>query len=198
MTKPTMLDQTVAKLMLAAAGDAASYGYDWGEAWADEKITEAAAVQRAANRLFTWRGWLGAGAFRDAVMKLLDSRLAGAIEWDDALAEADERSDTIRFRAQGFGASYTIDLDDPHDYVEAPAPKDDHTIEIASALRATGAEASVDHQFEQDRLYDDTQNLVFNVTARWKLADFDRLVPDEVKNAFTQGVRAGFRDARAA
>ena len=194
------LDRVVTKLMLAAAGDAASYGYDWGQAWADQKITEAKAVQWAASKFLTepWRGWLGAGAFGAAVMKLLDSRLAGAVEWDDALAEVDERSDTIRFLVQGFGASYTIDLDDPHDYVEAPASKDDHSIEIASVLRATGAEASVDHQFEQDRLYADTQNLVFSVTARWKLADFDRLVPDEVKNAFTQGVRAGFRDARAA
>jgi len=193
-----VLDQTVAKLMLGAAGDAASYGYDWGEAWADEKITEAEAVQRAASRFPAWRGWFNAGAFGAAVMKLLNSRLAGAIEWIDPIAEVDERNDTIRFRVTGFGASYTIDLDDPHDYVEAPASKDDHSIEIASALRATGAEASVDHQFEQDRLYGDTQNLVFNVTARWSLARFDHLVPDEVKNAFTQGVRAGFRDARAA
>ena len=90
-----VLDRVVAKLMLAAVWDAATCGYDWGQALADQKITEAKAVQRAASKFLAepWRGWLGAGAFGAAVMKLLDSRLAGAVEWDDALAEVDDVAD---------------------------------------------------------------------------------------------------------
>jgi len=201
MTKPTMLDSAVADMMLNAVGDAARRGHDLGEALADpyEKRTEAEAVRLAAGKLEQdWWWWLDQETFRDAVVETLESRLVGAVNCDAGKVEVDERSGTIRFRGEALGASYASDPNDPYDYVEAPAPRDDHSRRIAAALAATGAAASVSHKIVNDPQFTDLQHLVFNVAATWNLADFDHLVPDEVKNAFTQGVRAGFRDARAA
>jgi hypothetical protein len=187
----------LAGIVKEAARDGHDYGWELGTY--EEKLTEAEAAQRAKLDL-DWRGWLNREVFRAAVVRLLESRLEGAgIGFDDGLIDYDPLSENlIRFSGEALGASYTLDTDDPYDYVEAPAPADDHSREIAAALEATGADVSVDSKIVNDPRFDDLQHLVFSITARWNLAGFEYAVPPEVNDAFTQGVLTGFREARAA